>query len=480
MREIISECINLEVGKIVSENGELLEIFDKTLSYPSFTIDNVKTSIKTNMGFIFIPRRLISHFMKNFTNNLNEISAKYKGRTGSDHLQGYSALEIGNDHFTTLKAKHSLDEVSTSKYHGSVKRSIVVNENEERLDKIVGLARFTWVIYSVEQFIEDISNYHNRKIPIECQLVSIFYDPDKIVDLPNGYLQVGNLTFKHFNICQGVTSICTYGKINQKFLVKYAKASEGQPNLVEYVKSINSNMVRPEFIAEWQPSAYSIRLCEKRKGAFEIIRHLGNSKLYENIIYIPIYPLPIVYEVNYEDLTIDNSSKEIKNDLCGKCKTPLYDDIYIVCPKKSNVGLGYCATCLHSRFNPDSGNLDYLGKPLYNIEIEVIARVKYPRSLSEVITRLNTCSIVKDIIYQSFQNNYIDVNGSVEVTYLNFSPQMDERETKYIACNSSVGHFVNYIGDHFSNIHSKFPSKSEALKFIKSSCIFHYTKISYK
>lgn len=475
IKDIASEAFNLEAGKICFQKNALLEQNTNANAkiYPSFVIDGVCTTIKSNSGFIFVPEYLLDSFVVHFKNMICDLTKLYEQVTGKDHLQGYSTLETNVDHFTILKAKHSLDSTISSKFaNESVKRRIYVNDSNDKLDKIIGLARFTWVIYTIEQFMIDLTKFYSRNIPIECQLVSIIYDPKKLINLKNGELLINNLTFRNFNICKNLLSVCSYGEINSEFLARYSK--NNNEILSGYVDSIKKNIIRPEYIPGWEPGELSIHLCEKRRGAFEIIKHLGNKLIYTDT-YLPIFPITqTIYEVNYQDIIIDNSSEQKDNNICAHCDTPLYNDIYVVF-SDSNIGKAYCCICLHSKFDVNSRRADISGMPLYNSD-NIIARVKYPRTHTQVIEYIESDILVKNIISQSFDPLYIENDNSiVKALYLNFQLS----NTKYIGWNSSISSFISYITNSNNNIHSKFSSKQDFLEYIKNCYIFYYINITY-
>lgn len=476
MPDILSESFNLEAGKIYYKKNVL--ITDKPESYPSFTVDGVKTTIKTNMGFIFLPERIMTDFVKSFKAGICSMGENFKQKMNFDHLQGYSTLETGNDHFTAFKAKHMMEGITTSEYHyENVKRKIYVNEKNAKLEKVIGNARFTWVLYSIEQFISDLASYEFRSIPISCQLVGIFYDPAKLLSLKDGSLQISNITFKHFEICKNILYICSYGKITPEFLKKYAENAELKTLLddIQFCQKI------PEYLPGWttQAGETSLMLCEKRKGAFEIIKRLGNKNVYGTNTHIPISPInQMVYDIDLKDIVINQ-------DVCFNCETPLYDDIYVIFEdKNSNIGKPVCSICLHSKFDLTSHRfLPVSGDYLY-AENHVIGRTKYPRTVKQVINMIETDETVKDILLQTFASMYVDLfHSSICVMYLNFEYNKisTQKNVKYLGWNSTVNQFISYVnGDSYdSNIFSKFSTRQAAIKYIQSCNVFPYINVTY-
>ena len=476
MKNILSECFNIEAGKVYSQNGKLLseDEMKKAPGYPTFTIDNIKTNIKSNMGFIFVDQKYIETFRREFENGIIELSQEFKEKMKYDHLQIYSAFETGSEHFTTLKIKHKYDGTDCSKQTSFTKRIIYINNTFDKLDKLVGVARFLWVIYSIDQFMHDLQNIENRLIPISCQLVSVFYDTEKLINLNDGELKVSNLTFRDFNFCQNILTISSYGEINEAFLIKFAKTED--KTLKTMIEYLNLNLKKPEYLAGWNFQDFPLIICEKRKAAFEIIRHLGNANIYDSKI-IPINAIDqIIYESAYNDIVIDKSNIQKNNDICINCDTPLYDDIYVVCPnKKSNIGKAVCPICLHSYFIPGTQIVASTGEKLYNSS-DIITRVKYPRTVQQVIESIKVDKIVKHILlslYQPIQKDTVDRNY-ITALYLNFK---SPNQKKYIAWNSAIGHFISYIRNPSNEIYTKFPSRNIALEYIQSCYVFHYLNI---
>ena len=479
MKLILSEAFNLEAGKVYYENGKLIGS-NKSPLYPSFVVDKIRTTIKTNMGFIFVPRRLIENFQRGFKAGLLDMTYEFKSKFGFDHLQTYSPLETGSDHFTVLKVKHNLDETTSHKYmYNNYKRYVYVNEGFDRLDKIVGNARFTWILYTIEQLIEDFSSINIRKIPIECQLVSILYDPDYLISLPNNYLQISNLTLRNFKVTKNSLALCTYGVINDEFVEKYNETTN--QIIKDLIDQYNNHKLKPEYHPGWYPTYASLVLCEKRKGAFEIIRHHGNWNMFMSVSmgYMPIVPLiQAVYEIEYKDIVIDNSPYGKSNSLCFNCDTPLYDDIYLIFKSKAtNIAAACCPVCMHGKFDMESKTFSISGTLLYHNQ-NIIGRTIYPRKASELINAIDTDDIVKEILIASFNSSYTDNYNMLRAMHLNFPKSNGGK--KLIGWNGSLGTYIPYANDSFSDVYHKFSKKEDTKKYLESSYIFPYIYVVFK
>ena len=469
IKDITAEGFNLEAGKQYYQNGKLIHNNKKLLPYPTFTIDNISVTIKASMAFIFVPNKIMGVFCKNFKTSIIAASDQFKTMYGFDHLQTYSSLEINSDHFTLLKSKHNIEGCLTSNPNfENSKRRIFVNENNDKLDKIIGLSRFTWVIYSIEQFMDDLVNWHSRKIPISCQLISIFYDPDKLLNLENGELRISNLTFREFNLCNKLLNVCSYGSLDDHFVDKY-KDTEPHQNfeIFELMQTINLESDKPEFLAGWYDTDLSIALCEKRKAGFEIIRQLGDFSIYagNSTILMEKVNQPI-YLVDYQDINT--------GDRCAKCNTPLHGDIYIICPdKKSNTGIPYCPICLHSSFDSETSKYHPDGILLYTTD-DIIVRTSYPTTTKQIIDSLPIDDVVKDIIYQSYQPLCIESYYNSKAIYINHANLTSQK--KYIGWNGDINQYISYAYDNSTNHH--IPA-NQFLNHLQSCYLFKYNYISY-
>lgn len=440
IQDIISEAFNIEAGKEYSKNNKL--VYSKNTSlYPVFEIDGVVTNIKSNMGFIFLPGSLVENFTHDFMKGITSMESAFESLSGFNHLQTYSALETGSDQYTLVKVKNRLElSAIGTNIPGIIKRRIYINENNDKLERIVGTARFTWVIYSIEQFTNDLFNFLNRKIPISCQLVSIMYDPFKIINLQDKKIYIDNLTFKNFYACKNLLNICTYGEINSEFLEKYKNTEN--TSIMSLIRDINNYKNIPEFMPEWL-NENMISLCEKRKGAFEIIKHLGKWNIFRNSImfnYVHIDILSInVYIVKYEDIIIDNIDKE--NNICANCNTPLYDDIYVLFKNpQSNIGKSYCAICMHCQYNED-GTICRNGYKIYS-STDILARTIYPVKVSQIISTIKTSAIVQEILLLSFSSMHMEYDDETNIFLLKSSSK------NYIGWPYDLNSYNKYINDN--------------------------------
>lgn len=475
MEKIVGEMINMEAGKEVYRNGIRLRT-DKPASYPSFIVDNVRTTISTNYGVIYIPSSLdMSDFVKYLKDAIVTTTEAYQRDSGNHYENRHAALETGSDHFTALKAKHTIRGTSMAKHvYEDVIRRIYITDGSERLEKIIG-NRFSWIVCPLEMLVDNVENYTSPRLPFTSQLFSIVYDKDNLLTHANDTLLMDNLTFRDFRTCANIKSVMAWGSIPEDFadinLEEWPeKYRESAKVLQETHKSYNCY---PEYIPGFDYNEWELRLCPKRRGRLEIIRQLGNFLPFSKTFHLPVIPLDRdVYELSYHDVNIVNTPAAV--DVCRFCLTPLYDDVYAVFPKAtSNECRIYCPVCIHARFD-EVGMFQADGNPLYN-ESDIIGRFTYPRTVAEVIDTIKfpgNGDLVKEIIKASFQGDLtIDANPYAIYRALLFGTGTDEN-VKYIAWNGPVGKYVLYANGPTQMLIRSL-GLSTASRVLENAVVFH-------
>lgn len=153
---------------------------------------------------------------------------------------------------------------------------------------------------------------------------------------------------------------------------------------------------------------YRITYCPKRFGAIEIMRQFGitfNENVVSNIF--PIRAISTqVFEIKYADVIIDNVTAP--NDVCGKCRTPLYDSIYLIYAlQQDKKSTAYCQICMHSVFDVSGGIVH--GTDLYDAHTlyqgsAVLAKTLYPRTVNQVIDMIPNDQ-VREIVRSFYSKN---------------------------------------------------------------------------
>jgi hypothetical protein len=478
MSKIIGEMLNFEVGKEVFRNGVRYRT-DKPASYPSFTVDGVRTTISTNYGVIYAPNSLdLPEFAKYLKEEIVAASEDLVRDLKANYEQRYAALETGSDHFTVLKAKNSSHGTSIAKYvYDDIIRRIYVTDGTERLEKIIG-ARFVWIICPLEILIDNVENYISPRLPITSQWFSIVYDKYDMLVHPNNTQLEDNLTFRDFRACHNVKSITSWGTIPEDFetmdIEKWPEKYRDSVKLAQ--ENYKNNKCYPEFVPGFEYSDWEIRLCPKRQGRLEIIRHLGNFTPYARIYNFPITPLERdVYEVSYHDIRINNSPAE--SDVCRFCRTPLYDDVYAVFSNaSSNECQVYCPVCMHAKFDAD-GNYQVDGTPLYR-ETDIIGRFKHNRKVDEVIDTITFTTdgeIIKDILKHSFRGELtLDAanNSIYRALIFGYTPNCNPESIKYIAWNGPLGKYAQYAHNP-SQFLTRVAGQKMTDKVMQHTAVFH-------
>ena len=441
--KISEECFNIEARKQYFRNNELLDSTTgiKIPTYPSFIIDDTKVMMGLSFGFIFIPQKIIDTFPVDFRSSMLNISGTFQKKYGFDHLQTYSTLETGNDHFTMLKVKNNIGGTYfTEDIYDNCERHIHVNTTCNKIDHPIGHARFTWIIYTLEQFMIDLTNYNNRKIPLIAQLMGVFYDPKKYLNLVDGELRISNVTFKDFAACKSILNLCCYGRIDEMFMKKYSDTTNS--SILSLLSLINLESKKPEFLPGWYNLDTTIKICNKRKAGFEIIRHFGNISIYQGFTFVQILPITMqIFVVQYGEVNI-------LNDKCGKCDTLLYDDVYLSFSNcNSVVCTAYCPICMHAQFDATTGlYTNANGTLLYNDSI-VLARTKYPVTAESLINKMDVDIIVKNILSR------IQTDPTYESDDCLYKPIFIERSKteKYLGWNGDLFQYVTLMHDNVSN-----------------------------
>jgi hypothetical protein len=487
--KVAGEMMNLETGKKLYSKGVRKPIeIKKAKSYPRFQYDGITTTIIASMGVVYLPNHMDLHdTSRQLFQTLNEFSIKYcrELRTDESHLNRYTHLESGNDHFTSLKAKNNLLDTSFGKGpFDNLMRRIYVPNTSERLDKLVG-SRFTWFVLNHDNLLDNIENYINPRIPIAAQLTSILYDPNKHFNYTDNYVLDDNITFRNLRICKGIISVNAFMDLTRDVMAIKTEIDDLEevgpeckvlPKYIGAIKELQSYFKNyskyPEFIPGFTLNEWNIKLCSKRRGRFEIIRQFGDFTIYNTNTKVVIYPIKDIYEVSYDEITISNGPDR-SNTVCKKCNTPLYDDCYGLFNKDSSICEAYCPVCMHASFN-ETGYYASDGAMIYKTQSgKVVGRFTYPVTVNAVIDSIpGIDDTIRDILKASFQYNIIvdnSLNSPFSALYI--CPG-DIKTAKYIAWNGPINRFISYIWYPEHKIHKL--AKDKINEIMEKSKIFFY------
>lgn len=455
-------------------------------SYPQYEVDGVKIVLTPTVGVIYLPAADITERAQELYTRMTELTLEYEKEFGTPHLSRYAALETGTDHFTVVKCRNNSRATSFMRHvYDDVARSIHLLAPNDKLERIIGKARFTWIITDLNTLIYNIENFRSTRLPLGMQLYSIVYDPYNMLRHPNNTVLFDNITFNDFQVTQHLLAIRSYGAL----VPGTPLPPESKPEDPAKLRGINDDlrynieqMVYPEFVPCFSFSDYTIVLCPKRRGALELMYLLGNNAdaPYRKLTgTMPIHSInQEIYQVDYQDVVPLAAS-----DTCNKCQTPLYDDIYGVFPdSRENKCHLYCATCLHSNYYED-GRMSYTfdGQPLYK-DTNVIARMKYPRGVDDVIDMIPTVlsnldmTPIKDILRASFYEPIYHeepVGTPFAVLIIGYDSQSNvTKNIKYVGYNGSVGSFINYAM-HPDNTFQRLVGYENAIKGFSEAKIFN-------
>lgn len=220
----------------------------------------------------------------------------------------------------------------------------------------------------------------------------------------------------------------------------------------------------PEYMAQWNDVLYDetrgIVLCSVRGAVFELIRYYGRWNIYEDQYtsgYIPIKEVSKpIYSEDFRNIVIDNSldssfdalnlmrkeewpnsAQFDSNEICSRCFTPLYGEIYVAIHEKSRAGIAVCPTCMH--FEPELWCEDK------RIADYIILRVCYPMSVEKIIEKTTYNQEKKTVMKQSYSTKalFVDASSGDYAVYIGYDPKTHPN-FKYIGWTGRIYNYINY------------------------------------
>ena len=592
VKVIAGEMVNIEAGNYLYDDGTLVKCKkgQKPELYPSIECNGTTTTMKSNIGFIYLPSNID---MNGFAESLNtEIMLKDKMHK---QLTGFARVERYAGHFTAMKAKPTFTESNVAKIGLTIKtktiRTIVVNTSQTNLNQVIGNTRFTWFLFPHTVLMKNIQQFENPRFSSLTQFVSIYYDKHDQLLVEHNIKLEDNITFEHFRLCQNLLSFNILEKVvkNSKPQTKktYTKKEKEERaalklekkcpdckrqfktkgsvtrhinggkcvggNVVKEVKKVlavakcpacgcncsgavglrahigncfqartkkvdMTNIIQqagkealeqfkemdlddkkvrlkelsrhPEYLPQWNDVVYDdehgIAFCPKRGTAFEIIRYFGDWESYKALFEsnrVPIVELTSpVFEEDYRNVIIDNElhSKDImtkmadlphlinfsRDDICVKCLTPAYDDMYVVVPDGSEIhGFMVCPTCMHLSEN---------FKPAAN---STVLRIVYPVARETLIELMDVRVEKQQMLVRATLGSYIDVNATNKPSALYLGYQAGGK-FKYMGWSSNIIALIEYAGGDAAVYNTG--DKKKISNMIQKSEIFPVKFIEYK
>lgn len=368
-QKIAGEMINIECGKKIFENGKQLE--PPYEFYPRFVDNGVQTIIRANLGYIYI------HGIDSTTvvTSLYYHITKMEQQLGFSPFEERRALETNSKHFTVVKAYvKSAGTDITETINQIYNRKILYNPKLP-VNSYFPHAKFIWVIHDTTVLLEELYYEESDYIVSTSQLTSIIYDSTDCLNIADN-TSLYSIKFPDFKI--------------------YDKIVKVNNNKYKHCKFNMSDIVL---------------------GAFHLICLLGNWAEYNWNAKVTLYPLKTkIMREQYDNI------KDKILSYCSCCRTPLYDEIYVI--KKLNHPhhcqkwkyTAHCPICLHYR----------LTHPQY-FNNKTILRVTYPRTVEDIIDTIAAPEIVRTVIRESFKGVHVEINKNKPIVYIG-----DKDNPKYI------------------------------------------------
>lgn len=423
---IAGEMFNIEAGEYLYDFGDPKSV--KLISYPNFPSENCNIYIEGSMGLVILPGATIKNdLVEKIINKLKFMSADYKAKNKKSHLDKFSSINTGAEHFSSMKVKRKKNVVE-------FERSIIIGANNILSDGMIYVserAKFYWLIISMKEFFDITDNITKSHISASLQLLSIMYDKNKLYNYQNGELISDHMCIKNTNPAQKYIDLSYSGEfckalINSK-IKEHEKNRDNPTYNMDFSVVRNTELIsRPEFYISAYSNQYTMKICTIRGSAFEIIRYFPGWEMYKNNIRSVIPIKKTIYEVQYEDLQINNKeiNVETKNDVCVSCHTPLYGWVYAVFYEKPEC-FTVCGVCAHSNFirTPsgyycsDSGGINICN----NNRVRNVAKFLYPKTIMEILDTLPIDSMAKKIIcaFQDPEDMKIYTNNKIRTIYVN-------------------------------------------------------------
>lgn len=220
--KIAREMINIEAGLLYFEPGKSINA-NPTL-YPEIERDNIKTTIRSQVGFIYLPTDInLEEFMKGVETYLTD----YDLQLG--HLSKYMRLERLNGQFTAMKAKNNMKRTMYAVANKGAypddytKRVICINAMPS-----MRRYRFHWFVYDTKTMVKNIEQFDRPMFPATTQFVSILYDKHDYLISTDGQKLESNITFQHFRVFQNLITFDPLQEIVDKELA--AKNGDAEPD----------------------------------------------------------------------------------------------------------------------------------------------------------------------------------------------------------------------------------------------------------
>lgn len=330
---IAGEMLNREASLKHFVDGVPRETMPKDyVGYPSHETEGRKYAIKACSGYIYIPLGVdISQFITIITDAVESLERDMVRLDGKDikHLHDHQTYECGFN--TNVRRGHDSKT--------SACRAIIAHSGKS--PKV----RFVWKVAHIRE-IDLTVNSENIEDAISRLGAGIFWDGDDILVTPHG-----TVTFK----------------FNENVFKANARVI---PERVTLINAENPLLI--ELNNYWKESLPSTI-------AVDFLRDINDKKLYDADMSI----------VEIKPVKISEDTATLSNEICSRCKNPLYGDIYglygsVTKPEDTTDVNGklrvtaICPMCLHS--GPEDA-------PIEQKYFRVL-RIKFGRTAEDMIDML--------------------------------------------------------------------------------------------
>jgi len=249
VKVIVGEMVNIESGKYLYDDGELIKrpAGEKPPSYPSIECNGTTTTFKSNIGIIYLPlsrSEELNSFAQVLKIEIDKMDKKHK------HLTGFARVERYAGHFTAMKAKPNYANSTLVVESGKMDnpagylRMIDVNTSASSLNSRMGKNRFNWFIFPQMLVLKNLQNFENPRFSPLTQFISIYYDQQDLLMAPHNTKLEDNITLEHFRVCQNLMTFKVLETVVKES--KPAKKKEFTPKQLADRKKLRDNLQCPD------------------------------------------------------------------------------------------------------------------------------------------------------------------------------------------------------------------------------------------
>lgn len=352
--KIAGEMLNLESSRYEFLDGEL--VANPTRGYPRITVENRTYTHAASEGYIFYSASVdVEELERLLMAKVQDLEKNMRIPDGGQNLKTYHTIESG--YHTNVKVQSQLSAVAGSgSKRGNVKRQF--RRWEQRDTTNTKLARFTWWLVPISQFVYEITNQDIAEA-LSRYVYSVFYDADDICKLGH------NETTTNFS----------------------RKLLRGFDALVNETVTLTKH---------GNPVAFELSNYWREYAAGAVMRNIPREKVYKGALNkIQLKPVKLTGE------------NETSTDVCSKCRSILYGSNYVLYGSNDNpdntMGVAICPLCLHT---------DTSDPHIENKYFKVLV-VQFPNTVENMIKSLSANDERKQILMAATKGVHtVAVEGS--------------------------------------------------------------------